>query len=58
MSEKDMIRAIGPVAYETAKKFAETGAICPYDEETPVREQLETNGNCARCFVPQCPINK
>lgn len=57
MSKEDMIRAIGECAYEAGIRLAETGSVCPYDEETPVGIQLKETGKCARCFAPQCPIN-
>ena len=57
MSKEDMVRAVGERAYAIGKEFAESGTVCPYDEETPVRIQLEETGRCAGCFAPQCPIN-
>ena len=52
-----MLRALGPTAFETAEKLAESGAVCPYDKDVSVSVQFHERGNCARCFVVQCPIN-
>ena len=58
ISKDKIIKAIGEYAYQNGQDMIQNNEICPYDEETPVQEQLEERGKCFHCLAEQCPINK